>query len=109
MGLYDERIGHSAKECMEEGIPDKNGVYYFIGTITQVKYSNTSFKDPNMYFNICEFETDSPLPKLALNAYTKKTTGIVCGDTIELVPENGRFRTLIQKNRRIPAHISKEI
>ena len=28
MGLYDERIGHSAKECMEEGIPDENGVYY---------------------------------------------------------------------------------
>lgn len=32
-----------------------------------------------------------------------------CGETIELVPENGRFRTFIQKNRRIPAHISKEI
>lgn len=32
-----------------------------------------------------------------------------CGETIELVPENSRFRTLIQKNRRIPAHISKEI
>ena len=47
MNLEDKRVGHSAKECMEEGIPDSNGVYYFIGTITQVKYSNTSFKDPN--------------------------------------------------------------
>ena len=53
MGLYDERIGHSAKECMEEGIPDANGVYYFIGTINRTIYSSPSFKDPNMYFNIC--------------------------------------------------------
>ena len=86
MDLDDKRVGHSAKECMEEGIPDSNGVYYFIGTITQVKYSNTSFKDPNMTFNICEFETETPLPKLSLNAYTHKTTGIICGDTIELIP-----------------------
>ena len=86
MDLDDKRVGHSAKECMEEGTPDSNGVYYFIGTITQVKYSNTSFKDPNMTFNICEFETETPLPKLNLNAYTHKTTGIICGDTIELIP-----------------------
>lgn len=32
-----------------------------------------------------------------------------CGEIIELVPENGIFRTFIQKNRRIPTRISKEI
>lgn len=101
MGLYDERIGHSAKECMEEGIPDENGVYYFIGTINRTIYSSPSFKDPNMYFNICEFETDSPLPKLALNAYTKKTTGIVCGDTIELIPmKSYKFKAKLELNEK---------
>ncbi len=80
------RIGKSAQQCVEEGIPDANGIYYFIGTITHVVYSNPSFKTPNGFFNICKFETETPLPKLGLNPYTKAMEGTVVGDTIELVP-----------------------
>lgn len=86
MELENTRIGTSAQECMEEGIPDSRGIYYFIATIEHVKYSNPSFKDPRMTFNVCEFSTKTPLPKMSLNGYTKKTTGTLCGDTIELIP-----------------------
>lgn len=101
MDIENQLIGHSAKECMEEGIPDANGVYYFIGTIVKTLYSNPSFKDPNMTFNVCEFETESPLPKLNLNPYNFKTTGLICGDTIELVPmKSYKFKAKLEENTK---------
>ena len=91
--------GLTIKECLEEGLPDKDKNYYFEGTIIEVKYSSPSFYDPNTYFNVCKFETTTPLPKLDLNAYTKKTTGIVCGDTIELIPmKKYRFKAKLELN-----------
>jgi RecD/TraA family predicted helicase len=100
MELEDKRIGHSAQECMEEGIPDANGTYYFIGTIDRVVYSNPSFKDPSLTYNVCVFSTESPLPKLDLNPYTKKTTGTVIGDTIELVPMRSyKFKAKLKENK----------
>lgn len=82
----NQRIGKSAKQCVEEGIPDANGTYYFIGKITHTIYSNPSNKITDGYFNVCKFETQTPLPNLSLNPYTKTMEGTVVGETIELVP-----------------------
>ena len=69
MDLEIKEYGTTLQECLEEGLPDKNGIYYFVGIIRRVIYSNPSFYDPNEYFNICEFETETPLPKLNLNVW----------------------------------------
>ena len=99
MDLEIKEYGTTLQECLEEGLPDKNGIYYFVGIIRRVIYSNPSFYDPNEYFNICEFETETPLPKLNLNVYTKKTTGKVCGNTIELLPMNKyKFKAKLKYN-----------
>lgn len=96
-----ERIGTSAKQCVEEGIPDSNGTYYFIGLIKKVIYSNPSFYDPNEYFNICEFETETPLPKLNINPYNKVLTGKICGNTIELMPmRKYKFKAKLKYNEK---------
>lgn len=86
MDLEEQEYGTSLQECLEEGLPDKNGTYYFVGVISKVIYSAPSPYNPDEYFNVCEFETTNPLPKLTTNQYTKKMYGKVCGTTIELLP-----------------------
>lgn len=93
--------GTNEQECMEEGLPDKNGHYHFYGFITKVLYQNPSFKDPREYFNVCKFQTETPLPHLALDGYTKKMSGTVSGDTIELMEMTKyKFKAELQFNQK---------
>lgn len=95
------KIGKSIQQCLRDGIPDANGIYYFVGTITHVLYSNPSFKIPTGFYNICKFETKTPLPKLGLNPYTKTMEGTVVGDTIELVPSiSYQFKAKLKLNEK---------
>lgn len=96
-----KEYGDSLKECMEQGLPDSTGVYYFVGTVRRVIYSSPSSYNAHEYFNVCEFETDTPLPKLNLNPYTKKTSGKICGTTIELLPMSKyKFKAKLKYNEK---------
>lgn len=96
-----DEYGKSLQECLDEGIPDKNGTYYFTGIIRDVKCANPSFYDKDKVFNVCTFETENPIPKLNINPYNKKTTGTVVGETIELMPmKKYNFKAKLVENEK---------
>lgn len=96
-----KRIGTSAKQCVEEGIPDANGTYYFVGTITHVMFCTPSSKLSNGFYNICKFKTTTPLPYLGLNPYTKDMEGTILGDTIEFIPSvSYKFKATLVLNEK---------
>lgn len=80
------KYGENIQECIEYGIPDKDGHYHFIGLITNVRFSKLNFNSTTEYFNVCSFETKTPLPKMKFNPYSKISSGTICGITIELLP-----------------------
>lgn len=86
---------------IEEGTPDENGSYYFIGTIERVIYSNPSYYHNNEYFNVCSFSTTSPIPSLKVDPFTHLQTGTICGNTIELIPmKKYRFKAFLKLNEK---------
>lgn len=105
MELNDEIYGDSIQECIEEGIPDKDGFYHFVGTITRVRYSSPSTFSSDTYYNVCDFATESPIPYLSVDGYTKKATSVVCGNTIELLPMSKyQFKAKLDYNEKYKEH-----
>ena len=53
--LEVKQYGDTPQECFEEGLPDKNGYYYFEAKILESKYCSEDKYRPHTYFNICYF------------------------------------------------------
>lgn len=81
-----KQFGENPQECFEEGIPDKNGDFYFEALITDSIYCSPDKYQPHTYFNICRFETDNPIPNLNYDKKLGKNFGKIIGKTIELLP-----------------------
>ena len=84
--LDEQIIGNSPQECLEEGLPDKDGNFYFEALITDSIYCAPDKYTPYTYFNICKFETTSPIPNLNYDKKYGKMYGKLLGKTIELLP-----------------------
>lgn len=87
-GLEVKQYGDTPQECFEEGLPDKNGYYYFEAKILESKYCSEDKYRPHTYFNICYFDTECPIPYLSFNKTYAKNIGTIIGNTIELLPLN---------------------
>lgn len=83
-----KQYGETPKECFEEGLPDKNGYYYFEAKILESKFCSEDKYRPHTYFNVCYFDTECPIPYLSFNKAYAKNIGTVVGNTIELLPLN---------------------
>ena len=65
--IEEKTVGDNPQECLELGIPDKDGNFYFEALITSSIYCSPDRYRAHTYFNICEFETDNPIPNLNYN------------------------------------------
>lgn len=94
-----KQFGETPKECFEEGIPDKNGNFYFEAKILESRCCNEDKYRPHTYFNVCIFDTECPIPYLSFNKTYSKNVGTIIGSTIELLPLNRyKFIAKVQEN-----------
>lgn len=84
--IEEKQFGENPQECFEEGLPDKNGNFYFEALITDSIYCAPDKYTPHTYFNICKFETNNPIPNLNYDKRFGKMFGKLLGKTIELLP-----------------------
>lgn len=82
----EKQYGETPQECFDEGLPDKDGNFYFEALITNSIYCSPDKYRAHTFFNICEFETENPIPNLNYNKRFAKSYGKLLGNTIELIP-----------------------
>lgn len=96
--LEEKQFGATPQECFEEGLPDKDGNYYFDAVITDSIYCAPDKYVAHTYYNICKFKTDSPIPNLNYDKRLGEQFGKLLGKTIELLP-TVRYRVKAKPER----------
>lgn len=84
--LEEKLFGETPQECLDEGLPDKDGNFYFEALITDSIYCAPDKYVAHTFFNICKFKTETPIPNLNYNKKTGEQFGKLLGKTIELLP-----------------------
>ena len=54
--LEEKQFGATPQECFEEGLPDKDGNYYFDAVITDSIYCAPDKYVAHTYYNICKLK-----------------------------------------------------
>lgn len=99
--VSEEIYGDNPQECLEEGLPDKDGNFYFEALITDSIYCAPDKYTPYTYFNICKFETQNPIPNLNYDKKYGKMYGKLLGKTIELLPmKRYKIQALPERNEQ---------